>query len=275
MLLFLADGHAEVLHDSQHILPQGAAGADCFVAQQVTGVVSDTHRHTLAFEPLATQGAYPLLSPQQPLGRAAAQAHNAGGTDCTDFGHDERQAGCQFLRAGGAVGRALILTHGGAEFTHIGNIHLTALQPHGFEHFGKQLPSRAHKRFPLAFFLIAGSLTHQHEPGMRVAHGKDHSLPQCTEPPGGFPVCRTLLQVGKFLLHTHFRFSSSWCRCCRRNTSPPGIHHPLAQNTARLIIHRQTLLPPFHHVGEGFERELLKCRHSRILAHCQMIARRF
>jgi hypothetical protein len=52
------------------------------------------------------------------------------------------------------------------------------------------------------------------------------------------------------------------------------VQHPLPQNAAGIIIHRQTLLPVLHHVGEGLYRQLFESGHADILTQDGRISRK-
>ena len=215
------------------------------------------------------------MGAQKSLGRTAAQADNASRLNSPDFGHNQRLTSGQFFRRGRTIGSTLILPDGWSELAYIGNINITTLQAHGAQYTREQLPRRADKWLSLAFFLIAGGFPHQHEAGMRIPYGKNHSIAQGPQTPCRLPVCRTLAQICQFLLHAHFLLRGRRRdRGCITATTLPGILHPLPQNSTRIIIHSQSSLPGLYHVGKGLYGKLLESGHAYILAQAFRIARK-
>src|SRR5581483_12514998 len=109
------------------------------------GVVA-AHTGGSELVPAATQVRHGIVDGEQSAGGDRAQRHDDSGADGGDLPHEEGRAGFALV----ALGCAVI---GGAAFDDVGDVNLFALQSHGRDHVGEQLPGAADEGLALQVFV--------------------------------------------------------------------------------------------------------------------------
>ncbi len=107
---------------------------------------------------------------QQRLRRDAPQAYDSLGTDAGQLPKQKRQTGCNLVLFRSAIFR-------GPAFHHVRDVHVFAPQAHGGNHLIEQLPGAAHEGLTPHILVMARSLSHKNQFGLRIANTKDDIRP--------------------------------------------------------------------------------------------------